>query len=235
MDKQLIADTCENVLKKLLKINPQVEQGKLIWLLNGSTMSNILCNIDAIDGVKVSDEFRENAYGFVRQPKGDIDILYTKNLEFNGGFEYKEIQDYQNISKEQRDYNFIDHNGLIENCDINELCEYRTINGLTFIAKKPQYLLYYKFKELCACYYDDILKGNIDAIPNENIVNDVTNLYNISVVCCSEKEVQELISNVYTNSGILHEMYNDNPNLYEQIIESALNIIKNKINNIKTK
>lgn len=228
MEKQNIADICENVCKKLLEINPQLENGKLMWILNGSTLCNFLCNIDTIDGIKVSNEFREKAFNYIRIPKGDIDILYTDNRKFERGFEFPEIKEYQKISLEQRDYNFIDHNGLINECDINELCEYKTINGLKFIAKKPQYLLYYKFKELAAVYHNDITMDNLNGIPNKNILNDVINLYEIATTYCDENELLKLLNNVHTSSSVLHKIYNDNKEYYNQTIKKAISVITNQ-------
>lgn len=231
MEKQNIADICENALKKLLELNPQIANDKLIWILNGSTLSNFLCNIDTIDGIKVPDEFKEKAFNFIRQPKGDIDILYTEGKKFNRGFEYPEIKDYQNISAEQSDYNFVDHNGLIEDCDINELCEYTTINVLKFIAKKPQYLFYYKYKELLAIHHKDILSNNLDSLKQGNILNDVISLYEIATLYCGEEEVQELMNNIYNNSKTLRDIYIENPEIYKQLLECSFNIIRtnNKI------
>ena len=235
IDKEYIANICEDVFRKLLEINPQIEDGNLMWILNGSTICNFLYNIDSIDDVEVSLEFRKNAYKFIRQPKGDIDILYTKYKRFNKGLEYEEIKKFQSISLEKRDYNFIDHNSPIDECSSTQLCKYKTKSGLEFIGKKPQYLFIYKFEELAAVYYKEILANDSNNIKSPNIIKDVTNLYNIALSYCSREEITSLINNIYNISTTLNDIYNNDISKYQKIIKGISDIVINNDINVNKK
>lgn len=69
MDKSIISLVCENVLKQALFENPQVSNNKINWVLNGSTICNVLPNVIKINDIDVSEEFNTILREFVRQPK----------------------------------------------------------------------------------------------------------------------------------------------------------------------
>ena len=146
MDKEKIANICENLYKYCLNKIPQIENNKLIWILNGSTLCNILCNVSFIDGNKVSDEFKKYSYRFVRVPKGDIDITYVADREYKFDLSARQVLEFKEISEENRTYNFIDSNSELMDMDLKQVCKMTTKNGFSFYAKKPQYLFLYKLK-----------------------------------------------------------------------------------------
>ena len=83
LEKEKIANICEELYKYCISEIPQVENDKLIWFLNGSTLCNMLYNVIYIDEVKVSEEFNNCCKDFIREPKGDIDITYTPSKNIN--------------------------------------------------------------------------------------------------------------------------------------------------------
>ena len=231
--KEEIANTCENLYKECLREIPQYQNGKLIWILNGSTLCNMLYNVVKIDDKYVSDEFRKFSYEFIRQPKGDIDITYRIDVKFKLDFDNKYIKAFQNISEEVRTYNFVDHNSEINDDDFKELCTMETKNGLKFVAKRPEYLFLYKFKEFLAVFSNEIFNHNIEPInqAKKNIINDVSVLYKIAISYFSKEQINDLFTILINKSSYLNKLYNHNPKEYEQLIKEALEIIDNNIIN----
>ena len=225
--KQCIANTCENLYKECLREIPQFENDELIWVLNGSTLCNFLYNVDKIDGKNVSEEFKKHCYEFIRQPKGDIDITYKADRPFKFDLSNKYIIDFQSISEERRTYNFVDHNSELSKNDFRELCTMETKNGLRFVAKKPQYLFLYKFKEFLAVYNKEIISGDLKSITNKkkNILSDVTVLYNIALAYCGQDELNSVLNNLINISSSLKEIYEKNTDDYYELIEESLKII----------
>lgn len=234
-EKENIANICENLYKECLNEIPQFENNELIWILNGSTLCNLLYNVVKIDGQDVSNEFTKYCYEFIRQPKGDIDITYKADRPFKFDLNNKYIKEFQLISEEQRTYNFVDSNSELSGNDFDELCTMETKNGLYFVAKKPQYLFLYKFKEFLAVYNKEILNGDLDSIINKkkNIINDVANLYNIALSYCGQEIINDVLNNLINISSSLKEFYEKNTDEYYELIKSSLKIIDNL--NIKKK
>ena len=231
MEKELIANTCEDLYKECLREIPQYENGELIWILNGSTLCNILYNVIKIDGVSMSDDFRSTCYDFIRIPKGDIDISYRVDREYQFDLNNKFIKAFQNISDEVRTYNFVDCNSEITDDDLKELCVMETKNGLKFVAKRPEYLFLYKFKEFLALFQKEILSNDIDTIINKkpNIIFDVTNLYKIAITYC--KDLNTIFKVLPMKSSYLNKLYNESQNEYYNLIKKSLEIIDSFINN----
>ena len=227
MEKELIANTCEDLYKECLREIPQYENGELIWILNGSTLCNILYNVIKIDGVSVSDEFRSACYDFIRIPKGDIDISYRADREYQFDLNNKFIKAFQEISDEVRTYNFVDCNSEITDDDLKELCTMETKSGLKFVAKRPEYLFLYKFMELLSIFHKEILTGDIDSINKgkKNILNDVSVLYAIAINYCGKEELDKVLIELKDKSSYLHVLYNDNKDIYYELIDKALYLI----------
>lgn len=204
MNKEYIANTCENLYKECLREIPQYENGELIWILNGSTLCNILYNVVKIDGVCVSDEFRSACYDFIRIPKGDIDISYRADREYQFDLNNNFIKTFQNISDEVRTYNFVDCNSVITDDDLKELCTMETESGFKFVAKRPEYLFLYKFTEFLALFHEKILNNDIDEIINQkpNIICDITNLYRIATIYC--KDISYIFKSLPRKSSYLN-------------------------------
>lgn len=236
-EKINIANICENLYKECLREIPQFENGELIWILNGSTLCNFLYNVVKIDGINVSEEFRNSCYEFIRQPKGDIDITYKAGRNYKFDFNNKYIIDFQRISEEQRTYNFVDSNSELSEDDFEELCTMETKSGLVFIAKKPQYLFLYKFKEFLAIFSEEILNNDLNAISNKkkNILSDVVNLYNIGLTYCKEDELLKLFSKLPIISSYLKGIYEEDSNKFNELIDASLKIIRNLSNSKKKK
>lgn len=234
MNKELIANICENLYKECLREIPQYQNGELIWILNGSTLCNILYNVVKIDDIPVSSEFNKYCYDFIRQPKGDMDISYKENKEINFDLENEYIKSFQNISEDIRTYNFVDSNSQISNTDLKELCTMETKNGLKFVAKRPEYLFLYKFKEFISIFHEKILNNDIDSInkKNKNILSDLSNLYKIAISYCGREELDKLIINLKNNSSYLHQLYNDDKDDFYKLLEYSLKIIENKKRNL---
>ena len=228
ISKEEIASICENLYKECLREIPQYQNGKLIWILNGSTLCNMLYNVIKIDDKYVSDEFKKYSYEFIRQPKGDIDITYSKDVNFKFDFDNKYIKAFQDISKEVRTYNFVDQNSEITSDDLKELCVMETKNGLKFVAKRPKYLFLYKFKELLSIFHKEILTGDIDSINKgkKNILNDVSVLYAIAINYCGKEELDKVLIELKDKSSYLHVLYNDNKDIYYELIDKALYLIR---------
>lgn len=220
MSKEEIADTCEELYKSCLKQIPQFDNGQLVWLLNGSTLCNFLCNVVKIDCIDVSEKFNNACYNFIRQPKGDIDIIYKPDRPYFFDLNDSAIQAFQNISKEKRTYNFVDSNDEISEDDMNQLCWMETKSGLKFMAKKPQYLFLYKYKELLAVYHDELLNNDFDSIMNQNvhILNDVVSLYEIAKEYCGVNEINRVINLLPNISNYLNELYNEDNEKYNQLV-----------------
>ncbi len=227
--KEIIANTCEKLYMYCISVIPQVENNKLIWFLNGSTLCNVLYNVRFIDGVEVSDEFNNFCKDFVRLPKGDIDITYTPDRRYKFDLNNPNIVAFQEISEEQRTYNFVDSNSELNETDLEQICKMTTKNGFVFYAKKPQYLFLYKLKEFIAIFNKEILENNIDEInrKKKNMLNDVKNLYNISVSYCGYEQTLSVINNLTNISGYLHNLYEENKNDYDLLLNTAMNLITN--------
>ena len=235
LSKEIIADTCEKLYMYCISVIPQVENNKLIWFLNGSTLCNILYNVRFIDGVEVSDEFNNFCKDFVRQPKGDIDITYTPDRRYKFDLENSNIIAFQKLSEEQRTYNFVDSNSELNETDLKQICKMTTKSGFEFYAKKPQYLFLYKLKEFIAIFNKEILENNIDEIDRKkkNMLNDVKNLYNISLAYCGYEETLNVINNLPNISGYLHKLYEENKNNYDILMNASMNLIINKEQKIR--
>ena len=233
-EKEYIANTCENLYKECLNEIPQFENDELIWILNGSTLCNFLYNVVKIDGQTVDDEFRKFCYDFIRQPKGDIDITYKADRPYIFDLDNKYIKEFQMISEEQRTYNFVDSNTELSESDFDELCTMETKNGLRFVAKKPQYLFLYKFKELLAVFDKELLNDDLNSISSKkkNILSDVVSLYNIALSYCGQDEINNVINNLINISSSLKEIYDNNDKDYYELIEASLKIIDD-LNNRK--
>lgn len=226
MDKQKIADICENLYKNCVMQIPQIEDGKIIWFMNGSTVCNILCNVVEIDGISVSKEFNNACYSFVRIPKGDIDITYVADRPYIFDLTSVAISDFQSISEEKRTYNFVDSNSEIEEEDLNQLCFMKTKSGFSFYVKQPQYLFLYKFKEFLALFHNEILLEDIDAIclKKKNVIADVKNLYAIANEYCGETEIFKSLEKLPNISDYMNTLSSDNDK-YINLIEKAFSLI----------
>ena len=231
MNKELIANTCEDFYKECLREIPQYQNGNLIWILNGSTLCNILYNVVKIDDISVNDEFRKYCYEFIRQPKGDIDISYRVGRKYLFDLDNKYIKAFQNISEEVRTYNFVDHNSEITEDDLKEVCTMETKSGLKFVAKKPQYLFLYKLKELLSIFHKEILIDDIDSINSKkkNIISDVINLYKIAISYCKKEELDKVLIELKNKSFYLHNLYNDNKDDYCELINKALDLLNKSL------
>ena len=229
-DKQRIADICESLYKYCIHQVPQVENNKLLWLLNGPTLCNILYNVISIDGESVTSDFRNACLNFIRQPKGDIDITYSPNLHFQLDFSNRAIIDFQSISEEQRTYNFVDHNSELTDEDLIQVCKMTTKNNFTFYAKKPQYLFLYKFKEFLSKFNEEILNNDIDSImlQKKNILNDLVNLHYISINYCGKDELLSIINKLPNISEHLHRLYQDDAIQCYKLIRQGLKIVQSE-------
>ena len=234
MNKEEIANICENLYRYCVGVIPQIDNNEIIWILNGSVLSNILYNVDYINDDIVSKEFKKCCYEFIRTPKGDIDITYKADREYRFDLKSEQVLKFKSIAKEDRTYNFVDSNSIISDIDLKQICKMTTKDGFTFYAKKPQYIFLYKFKELLACYNTEILNNDITEINNKNvnIINDVINLYNIATNYISEDELYNIIINLSDISSYLNDLKNDNMDRYYELINCGLNIAKN--NKIKS-
>lgn len=237
MDKYEIANICENLYKECLREIPQFENDELLWILNGSTLCNFLLNVKQIDGLAVSEEFTKYCYDFVRRPKGDIDITYKSDRSYKFDLDNKYIKDFQMISEEQRTYNFVDSNSELSKDDFEELCTMETKSGLRFVAKKPQYLFLYKFKELLAVFSNEILNNDIDSINSKkkNLLPDVINLYNIATSYCGREQLYSVIEKLPMKSAYLNKLYNENNSEYNKLIDTSLKLIESNLLDCKNK
>lgn len=230
--KEEIANICEDLYKECLREIPQYENNELLWVLNGSTLCNFLYNVVTIDGNVVSEEFNKACYEFIRKPKGDIDILYKADRPYKFDFNSEEVKRFQEISEEQRTYNFVDSNNEISEKDIKELCMMETKSGLKFMAKKPQYLFLYKFKELLAVFSNEIMNNDTESITNKkkNIIHDVISLYKIAIIYCGEKELEQILIKLPEISETLNKIHNANKDEYFKLINHSLKIINSLVN-----
>lgn len=235
MNKELIANVCEDLYKECLREIPQYQNGNLIWILNGSTLCNMLYNVIKIDDISVNDDFRKYCYEFIRQPKGDIDISYRVGRKYLFDLNNKYIKAFQEISEEVRTYNFVDHNSEINDDDLKELCTMETKSGLKFVAKKPEYLFLYKFKELLSLFHKEILTGDIQLINNKkkNIILDVISLYKITINYCGKEELDRVLIELKNKSSYLHNLYIDNKDGYYELINKALDLISKPLIKMK--
>lgn len=227
INKKIIADICEELYKYCINQIPQIENGKLIWILNGSTLCNLLYNVASIDGKSVSEEFNESCFEFIRQPKGDIDITYIADRPYKFDLKSKEIMNFQFISEEQRTYNFVDSNSELDDNDLKQICKMTTKKGFSFYAKKPQYIFLYKFIEFVTIFNKEILSNDLNSIlvEKKNIINDLNSLYKIAVNYCGKEELKNTIESLPNISGYLHELYENNNEMYTELIINGLNII----------
>ena len=227
MNKNEVVEICENLYKECLREIPQFKNGKLMWILNGSTLCNFLCNVKIIDGIEVSEEFTDYCYDFVRKPKGDIDITYRPIQSYKFDLENKYIKEFQRISEEQRTYNFVDSNSELTEDDYEELCTMETKSGLKFMAKKPEYLFLYKFKEFLAIFHNEILNNNLASIngKKKNILADVVNLYKIAIAYCGKDRLHDILNKLPKKSSYLSDLYYQNSGEYYRLINTALNLI----------
>lgn len=224
-----ISNICETLYKYCLTCIPQVENDEIIWILNGSVLCNILANVETIDGVPISSELHNLFKMFVRVPKGDIDICYKADRTYKFNLESEEVKEFYKISEEKRTFNFVDSNSEITKDDYEQLCIYKTINGLQFYAKKPQYLFLYKFKEYVAMFWQDIVNGNFDEIKikRKNIIADVENLYAISCEYFGEDETLNVLNNKLCDiSEFFHNLYLQDNNQYYEVINYVISTIK---------
>lgn len=227
ISKEKIADICEELYNYCVSQIPQIENDKLIWFLNGSTLCNMLYNVRYIDGVEVNEQFNNYCYDFIRQPKGDIDITYTPDRRYKFDLSNEKIAEFQSISEEQRTYNFVDSNSELDERDLKQICKMTTKNGFSFYAKKPQYLFLYKFKEFLAIFNKEILENNYNEINKrkKNMINDVKILYNISISYCGNEETLKAIDELPNLSSYLHELYENDINSYKELLRVSLNLL----------
>ena len=228
LDKIKIADACENLYKYCISVIPQVKNNKLVWFLNGSTLCNMLYNVEFIDDIEVTDEFNNSCKDFIRQPKGDIDITYTPGQNYKFDLENEFVKEYQEISEEQRTYNFVDSNSKLSERDLDEICKMTSKNGFSFYAKKPQYLFLYKLRELIVIFHNEILENNIEEINSKrkNMLSDVKNLFNISISYCGYDETLNVINELPNVSGYLHNLFENKKDEYDCLLSLSLNLIE---------
>ena len=209
MNKEQIANICEKLYMYCVSQIPQIENNKLIWFMNGSTLCNMLYNVEYIDDKEVSKDFKDYCYDFIRQPKGDIDITYIPDRRYEFDLSNENIKNFQKISEEQRTYNFVDSNS-----ELNE----------------EEYLFLYKFKEFLAIFNKEILDGNYDEInkKKKNMLNDVKTLFNISVSYCGYEETLEVIDRLPRISNYLHELHEKDINEYKKLLSIAINLLTNE-------
>ena len=232
-----ISNICENLYASCLKQIPQFENGELLLVLNGSVLCNILANIETINDSSISDSLKKKLSDFVRIPKGDIDICYKPDREYKFDLNSNEVWDFYAISDEQRTYNFVDSNSELTEDDINQLCKYKTIHGLEFYAKMPQYIFLYKFKEYVAMFHEEILNNELDKIleKRKNIIDDAKKLYEISCEYYgSEDSIRLLNDKLKDISDFFHELYEKDKVQYNNLIETSLASIE-KTNHHKLK
>lgn len=221
-----LSDICENVIKQAMLENEQISDNQINWVMNGSTVCNVLCNVKRIDDMIVSDKFTKEAKTFVRAPKGDLDISYAENFRFKINLSSSSVIEYQKISKEQRTYNFVDHNNILDDNEISQICKMETNSGLIFLVKKPQYIFAYKLRELVAKNIGLIFQNKFEEIDNNNILRDSIILYNIASEYCSKKEIIDVIFELYKISSILKGIKEENNEQYEKIINNMLDFFK---------
>ena len=235
MNKEQIANICEKLYMYCVSQIPQIENNKLIWFMNGSTLCNMLYNVEYIDDKEVSKDFKDYCYDFIRQPKGDIDITYIPDRRYEFDLSNENIKNFQKIAEEQRTYNFVDSNSELNEEDLKQLCKMTTKNGFSFYYKKPQYLFLYKFKEFLAIFNNEILEGNYDEInkKKKNMLNDVKTLYNISASYCGYEETLEVIDRLPRISNYLHELHEKDINEYKKLLSIAINLLTNEDKKIR--
>lgn len=223
IDKKEIVKKCEDVIKYVSKITPQIQNGEINWILNGSVVCNILCNIKTINGEVVSNDFTAIAEKFLRQPKGDLDFTFREGQNISTkliDFDSQEIQGFYSISKEHRTYNFIDHNGIINERDLNEIAFAETRSGLKLYIKTPDNLFKYKLKDYFASKFIDK-----DDERNKQNLHDLTVLYCLSILWIGAENTNSIIDNIRCYSQIMHNLYIEDSTLYQKEIID----IKNKI------
>lgn len=230
IDKREIVKRCEDVIEYVSRITPQVQNGEINWILNGSVICNILCDIKSINGETVPNDFTEIAEEFVRQPKGDLDFSFKQGQNISTkliDFDSPEIQNFYNIAKEHRTYNFIDHNSTITEEDLNEICLAETHSGLILYIKTPDNLFKYKLKDYFSAKFIDK-----DNERNKQNFQDISILYRLSILWVGQETTNSIIDNIRYCSGIMHNLYIENSALYHKKITD----IKNKLlKSIKTK
>lgn len=223
IDKKEIVKRCEDVINYVSKITPQIQNGEISWILNGSVVCNILCDINTINEDAVSNEFTVTAEEFVRHPKGDLDFTFREGQNISTrliDFDSQEIQGFYNISKEHRTYNFIDHNGTITEEDLNEIALVETHSGLKLYIKTPDNLFKYKLKD----YFSSKFIDKDDKRNNQNL-HDLTVLYRLSILWIGAENTNSIIDNIRCCSQIMHNLYIEDSTLYQKEIVD----IKNKL------
>lgn len=220
-----ISNICENLYTSCLKQIPQFENGELVWILNGSVLCNILANVETINDRSISDSLKEKFNNFVRIPKGDIDICYKPGRQYKFDLSSDEVLDFYSISDEQRTYNFVDSNSELTEDDLEQLCKYRTINGLEFYAKMPQYIFLYKFREYVTIFHQEILNDELDKIllKRKNIIDDTKKLYEISCEYYGFENLMILLTDKLKDiSDFFHKLFEKDRIQYNDLIESSL-------------
>ena len=223
MDKREIVKRCEDVIEYVSRITPQVQNGEINWILNGSVICNILCDIKSINGETVPNDFTEIAEEFVRRPKGDLDFSFKQDQNISTkliDFDSPEIQNFYNISKERRTYNFIDHNSIINEEDLNEICLAEMYNGLKLYIKTPDNLFKYKLKDYFSAKFIDK-----DNERNKQNFQDISILYRLSILWVGQETTNSIIDNIRYCLGIMHNLYIEDSALYQEEIAD----IKNKL------
>lgn len=224
-----ISNICENLYASCLKQIPQFENGELLWILNGSVLCNILANVETINDSQITDSLRSKLINFVRTPKGDIDICYKPGRKYKFDLNSNEVLEFYSISDEQRTYNFVDSNSELTEDDLNQLCKYKTVNGLEFYAKMPQYIFLYKFREYVTMFHQEILNNELDRIvlKRKNIIDDNKKLYEISCEYYGSKNLLKLlIDKLKDISDFFHELYENDKIHYNDIIQISLSEIQ---------
>lgn len=227
LQKIEIANICEELYKYCIEQIPQIERDELIWVLNGSTLCNMLYNVEVIDDEYVSEKFKMACYEFIRQPKGDMDITYKEDRPYKFDLDAKQIRNFQNISEEVRTYNFVDSNSILNEIDYSQLCKMKTKSGFTFFAKKPQYIFIYKFREFLITCSQEILNCDVEKIniKKKNILRDINNLYNIAICYCGKEKLLELFNILPSISNYLHNLYVEDKIMYKKLVDFGMNII----------
>ena len=231
MEKSEISVICENLYKYCLCEIPQVQNDKIVWILNGSILCNILSNVNKINGIEVSNEFRQKSLDFVRIPKGDIDISYINGISYKINIDNDAVKRFYDICEQKRFEHLFDMNSVIEERDLKQLCLYETDSGLKFYAKLPQYILLYKFSELHGRFHDEILNQEYELI-NKKIIHDIKALYDMSCEYIGEHETNDFLYNELKQiSNSFHNLSEKNDNEYIDMIDKIVNIINSS--NIK--
>jgi hypothetical protein len=162
----------------------------------------------------------------VRQPKGDLDISHADDYHFKVSFSNKNVKEYQEISKENRTYNFIDNNNILEEQEIGQLCKMETKSGLVFLAKKPEYIFMYKLRELLVTNFESILEFNYGKIESKNLLRDVEILFCLACIYAGYDRVVYLIYGTHDFSATMNKIKNDDPQKYDNIVTNVISYLE---------